>query len=70
MSNKIPPFIKDKVLKMPEYRQGTNKVRITLKNGEKYSSVFVAWAEEVVKVGSSTKIPFNAEDIVEVEDDL
>jgi hypothetical protein len=70
MSNKLPAAIKDQVLEMPEYRQGTNKIRVVLKDGRKYTSVFVAWADEIVKVGSSTVIPFDAEDIVEVDNDL
>jgi hypothetical protein len=70
MSNKLPPEITEKILKMPESSYGANKVRVTLKDGRKYSSVFIAWGDEIVKVGSSPDIPFNAEDIVSVENDL
>jgi hypothetical protein len=69
MSNRVSPYIKAKILEMPEYRMGTNKVRVILKDGGRFSAVFVAWGEEIVKVGSSTVIPFEAEDIVEVEND-
>jgi len=70
MSNRLPAFLKEKVLSLPEYRQGAHKVRVTLKNGTKYSSVFIAWGDEIVKVGSSVNVPFNVDDIVEVENDL
>lgn len=70
MNKKVPSKIKEKILQMPEYRQGTNKVRVTLKDGRNVSDVFVAWGEEIVKVGSSLDIPFDAKDIVDVENDL
>lgn len=70
MSNILPENIKAEVLLMPEYRQGTNKVRVWLKDGRIYSSVFVAWGSEIVKVGASTSIPFDAEDVVRVDNDL
>ena len=62
--------LKNEVLLMPEYRQGANKVRVKLKDGRTFSDVFVAWGDEIVKVGTSTVIPFDAEDIVSVENDL
>ena len=55
---------------MPEYRQGTNKIRVRLKDGRSYSSVFVAWGDEIVKVGTFNTIPFSAEEVVSVENDL
>ena len=70
MSNILPTLIKEKILEMPEYRQGVNKVTVRLKNGEEFSSVFVAWGDEVVKVGTSMGIPFNADDVVYVENNL
>jgi hypothetical protein len=38
MRNKLPEFIKTKITEMPEYRQGTNKVCVTLKDGRKYAA--------------------------------
>jgi hypothetical protein len=70
MTNKLPRHIAEKVMQMPESSYGANKVRVTLKDGREYSSVFVAWGEEVVKLGSSTDIPFDADDIIELENDL
>jgi len=62
--------LKEEVLMMPEYRQGTNKIRVRLRDGRVFSSVFVAWGDEIVRVGTEDSIPFNAEDIVGVENDL
>ena len=70
MSNILPQKLKDEVLLMPEYRQGTNKIRVRLKDGRSYSSVFVAWGDEIVKVGTFNTIPFSAEEVVSVENDL
>jgi hypothetical protein len=62
--------LKNEVLLMPEYRQGANKIRVKLKDGRTFGDVFVAWGSEIVKVGTSTVIPFDAEDIISVENDL
>ncbi len=70
MVTELSQKLKDKVLGMPEYRQGVNKVRVRLKDGTVYHNVFVAWGNEIVKVGDSTNIPFNVSDIVEIENDL
>lgn len=55
---------------MPEYRQGVNKVRVTLNDGRTVSSVYVAWGDEIVKVADSNHFTFNASDVVNVENDL
>ncbi|MGH8509909.1 MAG: hypothetical protein ACREU8_00510 [Gammaproteobacteria bacterium] len=70
MTNQLPEHIRQKVLEMPEYRQGVNKVTVRLRDGRDFSHVFVAWGSEVVKVGNSTHIPFDAADIVEVENEM
>ncbi len=70
MTNEISKELMAKVLEMPEYRQGVNKVKVQLRDGAIHSSVFIAWGSEIVKVGNSTDIPFNASDIVEIENDL
>jgi len=70
MSNILPQSLQDEVLSMPEYRQGTNKIRVQLRDGRIYSSVFVAWGNEIIKVGTNDVIPFSAENVVSVENDL
>jgi hypothetical protein len=70
MSKLLSQRLKDEVLSMPEYRQGANKIRVRLKDGRIFSSVFVAWGDEIVKVGNSASIPFEAEEIDSVENDL
>ena len=70
MTNEIPQEFINKVLEMPEYKQGVNKVKIRLKNGKVYKDVFIAWGHEIAKVGNSEKIPFDASDIVDLENDL
>lgn len=70
MTKEIPAELEKKIIEMPEYRQGVNKVRVRLKNGAVYKNVFIAWGHEIVKVGDSNVIPFDANDIVELENDL
>jgi hypothetical protein len=55
---------------MPEYSHGAHKVRVTLVDGRQYSAIFIAWADEIVKVGTGTVIPFDAEQIIGIENDL
>ena len=70
MKNVISQELKDKVLEMPEYRQGVNKVWVRLRDGTIHHNVFIAWGSEIVKVGDSTDIPFDAGDIVDLDNDL
>ncbi len=70
MTNMISQELKDKVLEMPEYRQGVNKVWVRLRDGTMLHNVFIAWGSEIVKVGESTDISFDAGDIIELENDL
>ncbi len=70
MTNEISKELKKRILEMPEDRKGLNTVRVRLKNGAVYKNVFIAWGHEIVKVGDSNVIPFDANDIVELENDL
>lgn len=70
MSIYLSQNLKERVLEMPEYRQGTNKVLVKLRDGRVYKSVFIAWGNEIIKVGIQDNIPFEAEDVVSVENDL
>lgn len=70
MKNELSQELKDKVLEMPEYRQGVNRVKVRLKDGTIINNVYIAWGHEIVKVGDSNKIPFDASDIVDLENDL
>jgi hypothetical protein len=69
MKNEVPGGLKDQVLAMPEYRQGVNRVTVRLRDGTSYRNVFIAWGGEIVKVGDSTEVPFDASDIVAIEND-
>lgn len=62
--------IAEKILVMPEYRQGANRIKVTLKNGQCFKGVFVAWGREIVKVEGYASIPFEAEDVISVENNL
>jgi hypothetical protein len=63
----IPEPLQDKVNAMPEYSYGVTKIRVTLDDGSQFSDVFVAWGSEIVKVGTSESIPFDASKIVSIE---
>ncbi len=63
----IPEALQEQVLAMPEYQYGVNRIRVTLDDGSQFSDVFVAWGNEIVKVGVSEEIPFDPSTIVAVE---
>lgn len=63
----IPESLQEEVLALPEYSHGVTRIRVTLEDGSRFSDVFVAWGEEIVKVGVSDNVPFDASKIVSVE---
>ena len=63
----IPERFIDRVASMPEYSYGVNRIVVTLKNGQRFSNVFVAGHGLIVKVGVNTMIPFNPREIINVE---
>lgn len=70
MKEELPEKFKEKILQMPEYRQGVTKIKVWLKDGRSFASGYVAWGSEIVKVGDSTRIPFPVSEITEVDNDL
>ena len=60
----------EKILAMPEYKQGTNKIRVTLKDGKSIAGVYVAWGREIIKVDGFLSMPFDIGDVADVENDL
>ncbi len=63
----IPERFRDQIAAMPECSYGVNRVIVTLDDGTSFNDVFVAWGEEIVKVGTSENIPFNPMRIAKVE---
>jgi hypothetical protein len=66
MTKELPERFQDQVAAMPEYSYGVNRLVVTLDDGTIVSDVFVAWAKEIVKVGTSEHIPFDPTRIIEV----
>lgn len=63
----IPDKFYNEVTAMPEYRYGVTRIRVTLDDGLRFNDVFVAWGNEIVKVGIGERIPFDPAKIVAVE---
>ncbi|MBW8865357.1 MAG: hypothetical protein JF609_10660 [Verrucomicrobia bacterium] len=63
----LPKHLQGKVAAMPECSYGVNRVFVTLDVGTKVRDVFIGWAKEIVKVGTSEEIPFDPARIVDVE---
>ena len=63
----LPEHLRKKVLNMPESNYGATRVVVILDDGTRVSDVHVAWGKEIVKVGQSSAIPFDASKIVDVE---
>jgi len=67
LSRAIPERFRDQIAAIPECSYGSNRVIITMDDGRRFNDVFVAWGEEIVKVGTSETIPFDPTRIVKVE---
>lgn len=65
-SNQIPEKFIDQISQMPETSYGATRVEVTMEDGEIFRDVVVAWGVEIVRVGKSTKIPFDPNRIVSV----
>ena len=63
----IPERFRDQIAAMPEYSYGINRVIVTLDDGTRFSDIFVAWGDEIVKAGTSEDIPFDPRRIAKVE---
>lgn len=63
----IPLRFRDQIASMPECKYGVNRIKVTLDDGTMYSDVYVGWCEEIVKVGNSEKVPFDATRIIKVD---
>lgn len=70
MPTRFDDRLAEKILAMPEYRQGANKIRVVLNDGRQIGGVYVAWGREVIKVDGFSSIPFAIEDVADVENDL
>ena len=60
--------IKDQIAEMPECSYGVNKVTVVLDDGTEFRDVYVAWGEEIIKVGNSKTIPFDPGKVVRVKE--
>jgi len=65
-SQELPEHIQEEVRNMPESSYGANRVIVTLDDGKEIKDVYVAWGKEIIKVGDSEQIPFDASRIVNV----
>lgn len=70
MSSTFRDDLAEKILDMAEYRMGTNRIEVTLRDGRRIAGVYVAWGREVVKVDGYPSIPFDTHDVVDVANDL
>lgn len=66
--NFLPKQISEKVARLPEYKMGTHKVTLRLKDGRVLKDVIIAWEKEIVSIGGKQEIIFNPEDIVDILD--
>jgi hypothetical protein len=52
---------------MPEYSYGVTKIRVTLDDGSRLYDMFIAWGNEIAKVGTGEVIPFDSSRIVAID---
>jgi hypothetical protein len=68
MAARLPTAVKEQILTFPEYRMGTHKVALFMKDGSVVDNVIVAWSDEVVRVGGVDGCPINVDEVVGAED--
>ena len=71
MTHLLPRHSKDKVLDFPEWSYGANRVTLILSDNRKIRNVFIAWGDQIVKIGNKqiTKqdtLSFNISDIKDI----
>lgn len=67
MTAKLPDRFRDQVAALPEIKYGVSRITVTLDDGTVCRDVDVAWGRDIVKVGNSANIPFDANRIVRVQ---
>ncbi len=68
MSRILPEPIAEQVLTFAEWRMGAQRIKVTLVDGRTFSPVDVAWSRRIVGVAGYEEVPFEAEDVVHLED--
>ena len=71
----LPDQLAEKSNQFPEYRMGSNKVSLLLKDGRRISDVFLAWGKSIVKIGTSEilkveDLSFRVSEIIAVESEI
>ena len=62
----LPIAIQEKLKAFPKYSYALKKVTVILKNGTEYKNVLVAWLRELIHVNGHEKVPFDADEVVDV----
>lgn len=62
----LPINIQKKVSTFSKHSYGIKLITVILKDGTEYKKVFVAWSKEVIHVSGHEKIPFNADEVIDV----
>jgi len=68
MAARIPEVVKEKILGFPEYKMGTHKVALFMKDGTVIEDVIVAWGDEVVRVAGVDGCPFDPREVIDAAD--
>lgn len=68
MAARLPSPIKEQILSFAEYKMGTHKVALIMKDGSTVEDVVVAWGDEVVRIGGVDGCAINPADVVDAED--
>jgi len=56
------------ILGFPEYKMGTHKVALKLRDGTIVENVLVAWGNEVIRVDGVDGCPFDPKEVVDAYD--
>ena len=68
MSAHLPSNVTDLILGFPEYKMGTHKVALKLRDGSVVEDVLVAWGKDVIRVGGVDGCLFDTESVIDAYD--
>lgn len=60
----LPEQVQGQIAAMPEHSCGVNRVTLILANGAEIPDVYVGWAKDILRVGRSSELDFDPDQVV------
>lgn len=67
MANRLSADVTELILSFPEYKMGVHKVALVMKDGTILEDVYVAWGDEIVRMGKVDSPSIETANVVSAE---